>query len=124
MKRRTAFSALTLGLGLSLGLLAGCGKKTVQPEELLSAYIDLLNQEDYADMYDFLTEEAQETTDKETYVNRYKNIYGGIEASDIRIDIADEGDKKDEKAETQRVRYTLIATPRSCVRRRRGACGW
>ena len=107
MKRRTAFSALTLGLGLSLGLLAGCGKKTVQPEELLSAYIDLLNQEDYADMYDFLTEEAQETTDKETYVNRYKNIYGGIEASDVRIDIADEGDKKDEKAETQRVRYTL-----------------
>ena len=107
MKRRTVFSALALGLGLSLGLLAGCGKKTVQPEELLSAYIDLLNQEDYADMYDFLTEEAQETTDKETYVNRYKNIYGGIEASDIRIDIADEGDKKDEKAETQRVRYTL-----------------
>lgn len=107
MKRRTAFSALTLGLGLSLGLLAGCGKKTVQPEELLTEYIDLLNQGDYADMYDFLTEEAQETTDKETYVNRYKNIYGGIEASDIRIDIADEGDKKDEKAETQRVRYTL-----------------
>ncbi len=107
MKRRTAFSALTLGLGLSLGLLAGCGKKTVQPEELLTEYIDLLNQGDYVDMYDFLTEEAQETTDKETYVNRYKNIYGGIEASDIRIDIADEGDKKDEKAETQRVKYTL-----------------
>lgn len=107
MKWRTAFSALTLGLGLSLGLLAGCGKKTVQPEELLTEYIDLLNQGDYADMYDFLTEEAQETTDKETYVNRYKNIYGGIEASDIRIDIADEGDKKDEKAETQRVKYTL-----------------
>lgn len=107
MKRRTAFSVLTLGLGLSLGLLAGCGKKTVQPEELLTEYIDLLNQGDYADMYDFLTEEAQETTDKETYVNRYKNIYGGIEASDVRIDIADEGDKKDEKAETQRVKYTL-----------------
>ncbi len=107
MKRRTAFSALTLGLGLSLGLLAGCGKKTVQPEELLTEYIDLLNQGDYADIYDFLTEEAQETTDKETYVNRYKNIYGGIEASDVRIDIADEGDKKDEKAETQRVKYTL-----------------
>lgn len=107
MKRRTAFSALTFGLGLSLGLLAGCGKKTVQPEELLTEYIDLLNQGDYADMYDFLTEEAQETTDKETYVNRYKNIYGGIEASDVRIDIADEGDKKDEKAETQRVKYTL-----------------
>ena len=109
MKRNMALSTLTLGLGLglSLGLLAGCGKKTEQPEELLTEYIDFLNQEDYADMYGFLTEEAQETTDKETYVNRYKNIYGGIEASDIRIDIADEGGKKDEKAETQRVKYTL-----------------
>lgn len=109
MKRNMALSTLTLGLGLglSLGLLAGCGKKTEQPEELLTEYIDFLNQEDYADMYGFLTDEAQETTDKETYVNRYKNIYGGIEASDVRIDIADEGGKKDEKAETQRVKYTL-----------------
>lgn len=109
MKRNMALSTLTLGLGLglSLGLLAGCGKKTEQSEELLTEYIDFLNQEDYADMYGFLTEEAQETTDKETYVNRYKNIYGGIEASDVRIDIADEGGKKDEKAETQRVKYTL-----------------
>lgn len=109
MKRNMALATLTLGLGLglSLGLLAGCGKKTEQPEELLTEYIDFLNQEDYADMYGFLTEEAQETTDKETYVNRYKNIYGGIEASDVRIDIADEGGKKDEKAETQRVKYTL-----------------
>ena len=109
MKRNMALSTLTLGLGLglSLGLLAGCGKKTEQPEELLTEYIDFLNQEDYADMYGFLTGEAQETTDKETYVNRYKNIYGGIEASDVRIDIADEGGKKDEKAETQRVKYTL-----------------
>ena len=109
MKRNMALSTLTLGLGLglSLGLLAGCGKKTEQPEELLTEYIDFLNQEDYADMYGFLTEEAQETTDKETYVNRYKNIYGGIEASDVRINIADEGGKKDEKAETQRVKYTL-----------------
>ncbi len=109
MKRNMALSTLTLGLGLglSLGLLAGCGKKTEQPEELLTEYIGFLNQEDYADMYGFLTEEAQETTDKETYVNRYKNIYGGIEASDVRIDIADEGGKKDEKAETQRVKYTL-----------------
>ena len=109
MKRNMALATLTLGLGLglSLGLLTGCGKKTEQPEELLTEYIDFLNQEDYADMYGFLTEEAQETTDKETYVNRYKNIYGGIEASDVRIDIADEGGKKDEKAETQRVKYTL-----------------
>lgn len=107
MRKIKGVSALLLGMGLLAGSLSGCGKKTVQPEELLTEYIDLLNQGDYADMYDFLTEEAQETTDKETYVNRYKNIYGGIEASDVRIDIADEGDKKDEKAETQRVKYTL-----------------
>lgn len=107
MRKIKGVSALLLGMGLLAGSLSGCGKKQAQPEELLTEYIGLLNQENYGDMYEFLTEEAQETTDKETYVNRYKNIYGGIEASDVRIDIADEGDKKDEKAETQRVKYTL-----------------
>lgn len=97
----------TLALGLSLGLLAGCGKKPVQPEELLTEYMDLLNQKDYADMYDLLTEEAQETTDEETYVNRYKNIYGGIEASHIRIELTGIEDKKEKNAETRRVPYTL-----------------
>jgi len=107
MRKIKGLSALLLGMGLLAGSLSGCGKKQAQPEELLTEYIGLLNQENYGDMYEFLTEEAQETTDKETYVNRYKNIYGGIEASDIRADIKEPGEKKDEKAETQRVKYTL-----------------
>ena len=80
MRKIKGVSALLLGMGLLAGSLSGCGKKQAQPEELLTEYIELLHQENYGDMYEFLTEEAQETTDKETYVNRYKNIYGGIEA--------------------------------------------
>ena len=59
-------------------------------------------------MYTYLSEEARSTTDKETYVNRYKNIYGGIQASDIRAEIQEPEDKKaGKKGETRRVAYTL-----------------
>ena len=38
-------------------------------------------------MYDYLTEESKSTISKEDFVNRNKNIYNGIEASDIKVDI-------------------------------------
>ena len=94
---------------LLMGLLvSGCGKKQTQPEELLTEYLQLLNEKNYEEMYTYLSEEARSTTDKETYVNRYKNIYGGIQASDIRAEIQEPEDKKaGKKGETRRVAYTL-----------------
>ena len=91
---------------LCLGALAGCGKKPVQPEELLTEYMGLLNEGNYEEMYSYLSEDAKAETDEETYVNRYRNIYTGIEASDITIEIQEEEDK-DEDADTQRVEYAV-----------------
>ncbi len=91
-----------------LALLSGCGKDEPQPEELLTEYMELLQQENYEEMYTYLTAEAQESVDRDTYVARYENIYGGIEAEDIRLSIREPEDKKqDKKAETRRVKYTL-----------------
>ena len=39
-------------------------------------------------------------------MNRNRNIYGGIEASDIVIDIAEDGDEEKD-ADTRRVKYTV-----------------
>ncbi|MCI8854523.1 MAG: penicillin-binding transpeptidase domain-containing protein, partial [Lachnospiraceae bacterium] len=97
-------------LGIALlfcaGLLAGCGKEMEQPEELLQNYIAFLDQGDYDSMYEFLTMEARESVDLEHFAERYENIYGGIEASDLKLEIRsqEEGNKK---AETRRVPYTL-----------------
>lgn len=75
---------------------------------MLTEYLQLLNEKKYEEMYDYLSEEAQAVTDKETYVNRYQNIYGGIQASDIRVNIREsEKEKGGKKGETRRVLYTL-----------------
>jgi len=100
---------IMLGLVL-LGLIfsGGCGKKEPQPEELLLEYMALLQEERYEEMYGYLTAEAQAVIDQETYVERYQNIYGGIEASDIEVLLEErEESSKDRKAVTRRVNYTL-----------------
>lgn len=57
------------------------------PKELLVEYFSYLSNKDYEKMYDYLTEESESTISKEDFVNRNKNIYNGIEASDIKVDI-------------------------------------
>ena len=104
MKRLWAAALLALGLTL----FTGCKGKKPEPEELLTEYMDLLNQEKYEEMYAYLTEEAKAAIDQEAYVERYRNIYGGIEAMNIRIDIEErEEGHKDKKAVTQRLKYAL-----------------
>ena len=103
MKRKMLAAAL---LTLCVSFLAGCGKEPVQPEQLLTEYIQLLNEEKYEEMYTYLSEDAKAQTDEETYVNRNRNIYGGIEASDIVIDISEDGDEEKD-ADTRRVKYTV-----------------
>lgn len=95
-------------LALSVSLLAGCKEKKPEPEELLAEYIALLNEENYEEMYAYLTEEAKASIDEAAYVERYENIYGGIEAMNIQVDIEErEEGHKDKKAVTQRVKYAL-----------------
>ena len=95
-------------LAFVISLLTGCKDKKPQPEELLLEYMNLLNEEKYEEMYTYLTEEAKAFIDQDTYVERYRNIYGGIEAMNIQVDIEErEEGHKDKKAVTQRVKYTL-----------------
>ncbi|MCI8418778.1 MAG: penicillin-binding transpeptidase domain-containing protein [Lachnospiraceae bacterium] len=97
---------LGMALLLCVGLLTGCGKKTPQPEELLEEYISFLNQADYASMYGYLTAEAQENIDLDSFSQRYSNIYGGIEASHIDVQIQPV-EEEEKKSKTRRVEYTL-----------------
>ena len=102
MKKRAAAAVVLAGLFL----FAGCGKDPVQPEELLTEYIQLLSEEKYEEMYSYLSEDAKAETDEETFVNRNRNIYGGIEASGIEIVIA-EDEEEDKDADTRRVEYSI-----------------
>ena len=56
-----------------------------KPEEVLNQYISYLANKDYESMYTLLSDSTKARIDKETYLARNKNIYEGIEATNIVI---------------------------------------
>ena len=59
-----------------------------QAEQALTDYINLINQKDYEGMYQKV---ASMNMSKEDYITRNKNIYEGIDSSNISISISDVG---------------------------------
>ena len=55
------------------------------PEEVFSAYMDCLKNKDYEGMYMLVSDSTKSSTDKDTYIARNKNIYEGIEATNIEV---------------------------------------
>lgn len=81
---------------LSVAMIAGCAKKD-EIKESFNSYKELWINSDYEGMYDMLSAKSKEYIDKETFVERYSNIYGAINASDMEISINDE-ENRDRKS--------------------------
>lgn len=62
-------------------------------EEVLKEYMACIEEGRYEDMYDLLDSSSQEAVSQEDFVTRNQNIYEGIEASDIQLDISGEQDR-------------------------------
>ena len=73
-------------------------KPTNNPEKTLKTYISYILDRNYEGMYGLISNETKKNIEKETYIARNKNIYEGIEISDIQINIV-KTIKKDKKAE-------------------------
>lgn len=56
-------------------------------EEIFKEYISKINEEKYEEMYEFLNEESKNKISKEDFIARNKNIYNGIDMSNMTIDI-------------------------------------
>ena len=70
-------------------------KDTENPEDILSAYVSLINEQKYDEMYSQISEESKSEVSQEDFVKRNKNIYEGIDAYDIKITVSE---TKKEKA--------------------------
>ena len=55
------------------------------PDEVIYSYINCLMINDYEGMYSMLSESTKSRVDNDTYIARNKNIYEGIEASNIEM---------------------------------------
>ena len=61
-------------------------------EATLKNYYSLISEKKYDEMYECLSEESQKKYDKETFTTRNQNIYEGIEASQLSVELLDEED--------------------------------
>lgn len=80
-------SAATAGILLYKKLTAQTREQAIQE------YMGYIEKKEYEKMYELLDEGSKETISEEDFVTRNKNIYEGIEASDIQLDIPEEQDK-------------------------------
>ena len=75
------------------------------PDEVFNAYIDCLKNQDYEGMYLLLSDSTKARVDHDTYIARNKNIYEGIEATNIEVsNITSNIDKKNK---SYTVTYTM-----------------
>ena len=73
-------------------------KPTNNPEDVLKTYMSYILDKNYEGMYELISEETKKNTEKETYLARNKNIYEGIEISNLQVNIV-KTNKKENKAE-------------------------
>ena len=74
---------------LVIAIIAGAifiiNKKAPKPEDTLSTYISLLNEQKYEEMYNMISEYSKSQISQDDFVKRNKNIYEGIDAYDIKV---------------------------------------
>ncbi len=58
-----------------------------KPEEVLNTYFSYINEQNYEGMYEFLSSSSKENINQEDFIARNKNIYEGIDSSNVKINI-------------------------------------
>lgn len=93
---------LFLGAGIVVVPLIICGialfiyNKAHKPEYKLTEYVNLINSKDYEKMYELIDNDIKKKVTKEDFIARNKNIYEGIKASDIKIEVKKVDNKTNE----------------------------
>lgn len=57
--------------------------------QVLETYISYISEKKYEEMYDLISDSSKDIISKEDFINRNKNIYEGIDASDIKLEISE-----------------------------------
>ncbi|WP_019153910.1 penicillin-binding transpeptidase domain-containing protein [Robertmurraya massiliosenegalensis] len=78
--------------------LAGCNKEPM-PEDTFTDYVKLWNEQKFAEMYEQLSSEAQESITKEDFTGRYAKIYEDLEINNLKVEFTPPEEETDKKAE-------------------------
>lgn len=107
MKNKKTVIIVIVVIAILIAVIAGVAiyitnKNAPKPEEALSAYIELLNEQKYDEMYNMISESSKSQISQENFVKRNKNIYEGIDAYDIKITQSE----KTKEGNTYKIPYT------------------
>ncbi|WP_040207080.1 penicillin-binding transpeptidase domain-containing protein [Neobacillus jeddahensis] len=86
--------------------LAGCSKEPT-PQDRFADYIALWNNQKFAKMYDYLSNDAKETISKKDFTSRYQKIYDDLQISDLKINF--KKPKDDKQGDEEQAQYSFTA---------------
>ena len=58
-----------------------------KPEDVLNSYISMVNEKNYEGLYSLISNNSKQNINEEDFLSRNKNIYEGIDAVNIKIEI-------------------------------------
>lgn len=98
--RKVVIFIIIIVLLIALIIFTSCflNKQKNNPEDVLKIYMSYILDKNYEGMYELISEETKQNIEKETYLARNKNIYEGIEISNLQVNIV-KTNKKENKAE-------------------------
>lgn len=83
-------------------------KKRKEPATALKQYLSCITEQKYEEMYDRLTEGSKKIISKEDFIKRNKNVYEGIEANNIIVEIKDITKEKDEAVVSYNIKMNTM----------------
>lgn len=92
MQNKKMIGILALAVIVVIAIGGGIFYYTTQkkkPEDVLQAFITRLNEKDYEGAYAYLAEKSKTTYDADTFLQRNANIYTGIGAQNIQIEVSE-----------------------------------
>ena len=90
---------------LAVGGFLIYSSKATKPENILNEYISKINEAKYNEMYEMISNRSKGQITEEDFVKRNKNIYEGIDMSNLKIDI-----KNIEKESSKKYAITYITS--------------
>ena len=77
-------------------------RKSNKPESIWEQYVAYINEQKYDEMYDMLTDDSKSNISKDDFVTRNKNIYDGIDMTDMQVQITS---VEKENSNTSKISY-------------------
>ena len=77
-------------------------RKSNKPEDIFKQYVQYINEQKYDEMYAMLTEDSKNKISQDDFVSRNKNIYDGIDMTDMQIQVTS---VEEENSTTSKISY-------------------